>query len=186
MGAPEHGFESPASRAMNADKVDLKNSLAKRIADFLTEIGIEVVPARLSADTFLPGIAVENGRILVDEEKLIYPGDLLHEAGHLALAPPDVRSGLSGEVILPDANMDLVEATAIAWSYAASLHLGLDPKTVFHEGGYRGQSAALLMNFEVGVPLGVNGLQEAGMTMIENAAREGVRPYPHMLKWLRD
>lgn len=171
---------------MNADKVDLKNSLAKLIADFLTEIGIEVVPARLSADTFLPGIAVENGRILVDEEKLIYPGDLLHEAGHLAVATRDVRSGLSGEVILPDANMDLVEAMSIAWSYAASLHLGLDPRTVFHEGGYRGQAAALLMNFEIGVPLGVNGLQEAGMTMIENEARAGVRPYPHMLKWLRD
>lgn len=186
MGARDHGFESPASRTMNADKVGLKNSLAKRIADFLTEIGIEVVPARLSAATFLPGIAVENGRILVDEEKLIYPGDLLHEAGHLALAPRDVRSGLSGEVLLPDANMNLVEAAAIAWSYAASLHLGLDPRTVFHEGGYRGQSAALLMNFQVGVPLGVNGLQDAGMTMIENAAREGVRPYPHMLKWLRD
>ena len=164
----------------------MKSSLAQRIADFLTEIGIEVVPAQLSGDTFLPGIAVEHGRILVDEEKLIYPGDLLHEAGHLAVAPRDLRSGLSGEVILPDANMDLVEASAIAWSYAASLHLGLDPRTVFHEGGYRGQAAALLMNFEIGVPVGVNGLQEAGMTMIGNREREGVRPYPHMLKWLRD
>ena len=164
----------------------MKNSLAKRIADFLTEIGIEVVPAQLSGDTFLPGIAVEHGRILVDEEKLIYPGDLLHEAGHLAVAPGDLRSGLSGEVSLPDANMDLVEASAIAWSYAASLHLGLDSKTVFHEGGYRGQAAALLMNFEIGVPLGVKGLEEAGMTMTKNGAREGIRPYPHMLKWLRD
>lgn len=164
----------------------MKSNLAKHIADFLTEIGIEVVPAQLDDDTFLPGIAVEHGRILVDEEKLIYPGDLLHEAGHLAVAPRDVRSGLSGEVILPDANMDLVEAAAIAWSYAASLHLGLDPKTVFHEGGYRGQAAALLMNFEIGVPVGVNGLEEAGMTTMGTEARANVRPYPHMLKWLRD
>ncbi len=164
----------------------MKSNLAKHIADFLTEIGIEVVAAQLGDDTFLPGIAVEHGRILVDEEKLIYPGDLLHEAGHLAVAPRDVRSGLSGEVILPDANMDLVEAAAIAWSYAASLHLGLDPKTVFHEGGYRGQAAALLMNFEIGVPVGVNGLEEAGMTTMGTEARANVRPYPHMLKWLRD
>ena len=164
----------------------MKSNLATHIVEFLTEIGIEVFPAPLGGDTFLPGIAVEHGRILVDEEKLIYPGDLLHEAGHLAVAPRDVRSGLSGEVILPDANMDLVEASAIAWSYAASLHLGLDPKTVFHEGGYRGQAAALLMNFEIGVPLGVNGLEEAGMTMMGTEARAGVLPYPHMLKWLRD
>ena len=64
---------------------------------------------------------------------------------------------------MPDVNPDAIESQAMPWPYAASLYLGLNPKVVFHEGGYRGQSAALLMNFELGVPPGVSGLQAASM-----------------------
>ncbi len=163
------------------------NPLTQQITDFLTNIGIEIVPAKLSQDTFLPGILVERGRMLVDEEKLTYPGDLLHEAGHLAVAPRELRPDLSGEVVLPEFNMDAVESQAIAWSYAACVNLHLDPTVVFHEKGYKGKSEALLFNFSVGVYVGLNGLQEAGMAASTNQARElGSQPYPHMLKWLRD
>ena len=166
---------------------NFNNPLAQKITDFLTNIGIEIIPAKLSEDTFLPGILVERGRMLVDEEKLTYPGDLLHEAGHLAVAPRELRPELSGEVVLPEFNMDAVESQAIAWSYAACLYLHLDPTVVFHERGYKGKSEALLFNFSVGVYVGLNGLQEAGMAASTNQARElGSLPYPHMLKWLRD
>lgn len=164
----------------------MKNELIQEITGFLKEIGLEIISTRITSETFLPGILVDHGKLLIDVEKLLWPGDLLHEAGHLAVAPAKLRSALSGEVILPDVSMEAIESQAMAWSYAATLHLGLDPKAVFHEGGYRGQAAGLLRNFELGVPLGVNGLQEAGMTIAGNAAREGIRPYPHMLKWLRD
>lgn len=165
-----------------------KNQLTNRITGFLTEIGLEVVPAVLEGETFLSGILVERGRILVDETKLTYPGDLLHEAGHLAVAPASLRAGLSGEVALPDVNMDVIESQAIAWSYAVIRHLEIDPVVLFHEGGYKGQSKALLLNFSLGVYLGVKGLEEAGLTVANNemAAASGVQPYPHMLKWLRD
>jgi hypothetical protein len=164
-----------------------KIDLTKRITDFLREIGFEVIFAPLEGETFLPGILIENGRVMVDEAKLKYPGDLLHEAGHLAIAPGSLRSGLNGEVILPDVNVDAVESQAMAWSYAAVIHLGLDPKVVFHEGGYKGSSEGLLSNFRLGAYIGVNGLQEAGMTATANVTSElGVLPYPHMLKWLRD
>jgi hypothetical protein len=164
-----------------------ENELTKRITDFLTEIGLEITYAPLDDKTFLPGILVEKGRIVVDETKLKYPGDLLHEAGHLAVAPSRLRSGLSGEVFLPEVNMDAVEAQAIAWSYAAIIYLGLDPEIVFHKGGYKGNSEGLLLSFRLGAYIGVNGLQEAGMTATANMAHElGVLPYPHMLKWLRD
>lgn len=163
-----------------------KNELTQKIAGFLKQIGIEVVASGISSETFLPGVLVDRGRLLVDEEKLTWPGDLLHEAGHLAVAPERLRSQLGGEVLLPDTNLDAIESQAIAWSYAASLHLGLDPKLVFHEGGYKGQSEGLLSNFRFGVFLGVNGLEEAGMTVTEKPAPDGVPPFPHMLKWLRD
>ena len=166
---------------------EFKNAVTRRIADFLADIGLEVVSVSISRKTFLPGILVESGRILVDETQLTYPGDLLHEAGHLAVAPRNLRSSLSGEVALPGVRMEPVEAQAIAWSYAAILYLGLDPTVVFHEGGYGVESERLLFNFSLGVYIGVNGLQDAGLTVIgEKATELGLPPYPQMLKWLRD
>jgi hypothetical protein len=164
-----------------------RDPLTSRIVDFLNSIGIEVVPTRLGAEAFLPGILVERGRLLVDESKLTYPGDLLHEAGHLALAPGEVRPGLSGEVIIPGADMSVVEVQVTAWAYAAVTHLEMNPKILFHEGGYGGKSQGLLFTYGVGVYPGANGLHALGMTAIGEAARQmAVAPYPHMLKWLRD
>jgi len=110
----------------------------------------------------------------------------LHEAGHLAVAPGELRPELSGEVVLPGFNMDAVESQAIAWSYAACVYLHLDPALVFHEKGYKGKSEALLLNFRLGVYVGVNGLREAGMASTNQARELGSEPYPHMLKWLND
>lgn len=163
------------------------NPLTNKIADFLTEIGIEIVAFQVKDKTFLPGILVQNGKLLVDEAKLKYPGDLLHEAGHLAMTPSALRIEMSDEVNLPDANMDAIESQAIAWSYAACLYLGLDPRVVFHKDGYKGHSESLLLNFNLGIYIGVNGLEEAGMTASDKLAHDTkVKPYPHMMKWLKD
>lgn len=165
------------------------NALIQKIVDFLTDIGLEIMPKKLDENTFLSGIRIEDGKILVDESRLAFPGDLLHEAGHLALSPSYLRGQMSDEVELPpeEFNMDAIESGAIAWSYAAALHLNLDPRVVFHEGGYKGNSESILLNFSFGVFIGVNILEDAGMTATgENALRLGVEPYPQMLKWLRD
>lgn len=164
-----------------------RSPLTTRIVEFLTTIGIEIIPANLGSGGFLPGILIDGGRLLVDEAKLTYPGDLLHEAGHLAVAPSAVRSSLGGEVVMPGADMHAVEAHVTAWAYAAVVHLGLDPKVLFHEGGYGGKSEGLILTYSLGVYPGAYGLQAAGMTATGEDARErGVAPYPHMLKWVRD
>ena len=69
------------------------------------------------------------------------------------------------------------EMGAIAWSYAAALHIGLDPAVVFHAAGYRGGSQSLLENFRAGRPIGVPILQWAGLNGDD---------YPRMIRWLRD
>ena len=166
---------------------EFKNELTQTLVDFLESIGLEIVPATIDTETFLPGILIENGKMLVDEEKLKYPGDLFHEAGHLAVAPSQIRSSLSGEVILPGVLMEPVEVQAMAWSYAAIIHLGLDPKIVFHDAGYKGSAKGLLENFNRGAYIGVNGLEDAGLTVTgQKATERGFPPYPHMVKWLRD
>jgi hypothetical protein len=153
------------------------------IVAFLRDIGIPVHQGALADSTFLPGILLHQGGIVVDVERLRFPGDLLHEAGHLAVSSPDRRATIDGDAG-PDAAEEMM---AIAWSYAASVHLQLDPSVVFHPEGYRGGADGLIENFTHGRYVGVPMLQWLGMTLERPQAHErGVAPYPHMLKWLRD
>jgi hypothetical protein len=83
--------------------------------------------------------------------------------------------------------MTLLEVAAIAWSYAACLHLEIDPQIVFHPAGYKGKAAALLLSFQLGVYPGANQLQAAGLTLSKEAVLERrLQPFPKMVKWVRD
>ena len=160
--------------------------MVKRIVDFLSEIGIKVGFGEVPEGSFLPGIDVVDGGLVVDESRLRYPGDLLHEAGHLAVSPAVIRPGLQGTIEIKDAIPPVVEAAAMSWSYAACIHLGLDPQVVFHEAGYHGQSQSLLMNFRLGVVPGLPELETAGMTLSKaEANRQGQPAFPAMIRWLR-
>ena len=171
---------SPASTARFADP------LVGRIAGFLRDIGLTVRKDRLSAPTFLPGIRIRRGELVVDETQLSQPGDLLHEAGHLAVAEPGRRTQISDKIEPGPGERGGEEMAAIAWSYAAAVHLELDPATVFHADGYRGGSESLLENFSQGRYVGVPLLQWMGLTFDEAQARErGLAPYPAMRAWLR-
>jgi hypothetical protein len=157
------------------------------IVAFLTAIGLSVREGEVSDSSFLPGIEVENGGLIVDRTRLKYPGDLLHEAGHLAVVSASVRSDLSGEVKTPGENEDIVEVMALLWSYAACLHLNIDPRVVFHVHGYRGHSQGLLNNFELGFFPGVHHLEATGMAIGRaDPSRPEVLPFPVMQVWLRD
>ena len=154
--------------------------LIERLADFIRGIGIDVRPADLTDPTFLTGLAIRDGVIFVDEARLPYPGDMLHEAGHLAVVEPAVRH--APELVSTDGD----EIAAQAWSYAALRHLDLDPEIVFHDGGYRGNSPMLIELFNTGGTFGQPLLQYYGMTFEPRlAAENGVPPFPHMLRWLR-
>ena len=67
------------------------DAVTQRIVRFLVEIGLEVRAETIEEETFLPGILIQDGVILVDEARLTHPGDLLHEAGHLATVTPKKR-----------------------------------------------------------------------------------------------
>jgi len=165
---------------MTSGQID--DPVAVRIVAFLREIGLDVQARALSEPTFLPGVHIEHGGLAVDPTRLTYPGDLLHEAGHLAVVPPAERAAMHGDAGGDQAN----EMMAIGWSYAALVHLGLDPAVVFHAGGYQDGGQTYLRNFAEGRYLAVPMLQWVGLTLDQKrACEEGVAPYPHMLRWLR-
>jgi len=160
-----------------------KDPTTRIMAEFLNEIGIEVIPGKIKEETFLPGILVKNGKLIVDESKLLYPGDLLHEAGHLAVMPSSKRMSIN----ISFGNDPAEEMMALAWSYAVSVHLKINSKILFHEHGYKGGSENLIQAFQQGSYIGLPMLQWLGMAADEkNAPALGKKPFPYMIKWLRD
>ena len=155
--------------------------LVNRLAEFVQSIGIPVERHRIDWKTLFPGLDIRQGRVLIDETLLLHPGNILHEAGHIAVHDPNLRAG---EDFRPSKGEEL---SALAWSYAAATHLGLDSELVFYPGSYQGWDTTLIANFKeqryIGVPL----LQRYGMAFeTKRAEMLGVKPYPHMVRWLRE
>lgn len=159
-----------------------KSQLLKTFCTFLTSIGIEVIEKEFSETSFLPGLKIENGKLIVDQQKLLYPGDLLHEAGHIAVTSAAERSILSDNIMDNRPGKEGEELSAMLWSYAVCLHLKMSPEVVFHKDGYKGDSEWILDNYKNKTFIGLPLLVWMGMTSAQN----DINGFPHMTKWLRD
>ena len=154
---------------------DTRVATIATIVAFLESIGLEVRAGCIEDRAFVPGVVIHHGALVFDVNTVAHPGDLLHEAGHLAVMEPDRRCRCHLDVGKRAAE----EMMAIAWSYAAAVHLGVDPAVVFHADGYRGGSASLIENFTAGRYIGVPTLQWIGLTAEAKRAVElGVPPVP--------
>ena len=119
------------------------SDLIEKMTNFLNERGIPTRFQPLESECFLAGLEIDQGTLLIDSEKLKWPGDILHEAAHIALNPPSRRVTISGKLEVSPAD----EMAALAWSYAAAVALEIDPHIVFHEGGYKNGGAQLVTQF---------------------------------------
>lgn len=157
------------------------------ILSFLKEIGIEVIETELPDGTFLPGLSLGPNCVYVDHSRLLYPGDLLHEAGHLAVTAADQRSKIGTTEIAADWPNGGEELGAILWSYAASKHIGIPEEVVFHKNGYKNESEWLIENFKNEVYIGMPFLEWTGIALGKARAEQENKPeFPAVLKWLRD
>ena len=158
-----------------------KDPIISQIIQFIKGIGINVRTTQLETETFLPGVLIENGELLIDFEKLKYPGDLLHEAGHIALEESEKRINLSGDA---GGGGESLEIGVLLWTYAAARHLEIKPEIVFHENGYKGQAKWLIENFEQGSYIGLPLLQWMGLSAkdSDDPEKEG---FPNMIRWTR-
>lgn len=166
-----------------SDALPFADPLTNRTVDFVRSIGLPVLHGWLDNTTFLPGLAIHAGRLIIDERHLMHPGDVLHEAGRLALTTADLRLELSDKVQVDPA----AEMAIIAWSYAAALRADIDPISVLHPHVCQDGGGSLADNYANGRAPGVPLLQWMGLCLDDrNAAAQGRKAYPHMLKWLRD
>jgi hypothetical protein len=154
------------------------------ICDFLSEIGIQWEVNSINQDTFLPGLLLEHGGVTIDLARLKYPGDILHEAGHIALTAPAIRAELGQAHLDETAAHASEEMGVLLWSWLAARHLGIPADVVFHEHGYKGQADWLVEQFESGNHIGLSLLQWMGIVKRGN---EGKNPdaTPEVDHWLR-
>lgn len=177
-----------------------------RIVDFLHAIGLPLEVGPFGPEGFLPGITIRQGVMRVDPDHIYVSGDLLHEAGHIAIVPSRLRPYLGDNLetslrdAMADGDTDPVAAAALsyteimatAWSYAALKALDLPPETIFFAGGYRmnaEQQARFMTLLEGGNQFGILYLAQGGMTgpcgMMAMMYQNGLPPFPTMTRWLQ-
>jgi hypothetical protein len=153
---------------------------AGRILRFLESIGIPFSSGEIG-DSILGSMTVRDGHIIVDPAIPAWPGDLLHDAGHIAMTEPALRKDLA---MVSDDPAE--EMGAIAWSVAAATKIGIPLETIFHEVGYTGGGQNYIDSFRNDPSIGVPFLAWLGMTAEPRRAAEwGIAAFPTMQRWLR-
>ncbi|MBU0912067.1 MAG: hypothetical protein KKF22_05970 [Gammaproteobacteria bacterium] len=151
-----------------------------QLTAFFQQIELPYQLTSLSGTSFLPGLRIQNGCLLIDPDKLSYLGDCLHEAGHIAVTTSAKRAELQADV-RQSGHGPAEEMAAIAWSWAALQYLKLPPEFLFHSDGYKGGSDAYIAAFTTGKGFGHPLLSWYGMC--ETA--DTTNGYPQMKLWLR-
>ncbi len=160
-----------------------EEQLLRKISSFINDIGIPCEEGIVDQHTFVPGVDIVEGHIVYDAVMLSNPGDLLHEAGHIAVLEESERAVVNSPNVTGDLGNAQAEMAAIAWSWAAVEYLDIKPEVVFHEDGYRGGSEDIMSKFHNGKYFGVDTLEHFGMTT-EQATKDEIA-YPCMEHWLR-
>lgn len=162
-------------------------ALFEKCIVFLNGIGIKTVFTEIEPDSFLPGLLIDEGTIFIDMNLLQHPGDILHEAGHIAVVPAADRRRLSEKDIIQRKDREAEEIMAIAWSYAACRQLKIDPYFVFHDEGYKDGSTFIVDSCGNNTYIGLQMLAGIGLTANDKSAKSFHIPiYPYMIRWLRN
>lgn len=180
---------------------------AGQAVSFLRALGLSVVEVP-GVSGFLPHVAVVNGALHVDVLNVL-PGDLLHEAGHLALMPSRYRSKAHGQLGAafkamlshldehPDglssypecrccrAVLQASDPEATAWQYAAACAIGLPDDLLFPANAFGGTAHEVLFALNQNTYLGIHGLRAAQWTAVSARTARGLPVFPELAFWLQ-
>jgi hypothetical protein len=162
-------------------RTEQRETLIETFHDFLEEIGIVLREGEVPSDSFLPGVCIHSGSVVYDRNTLLYPGDILHEAGHIAVTDSSKRDNISGNVAEVNSGKSAEEQAVLLWTWAAINKIGIPPEVVFHPAGYKNESDSLIEDFESGEYEGLDLL--VWMKMTRSSEERG--GFPQMTNWLR-
>ncbi len=157
----------------------------KRILEFLEEIGIVYYMTDEHFDSFLKGIKIEKGKLSINPEELLCVGDILHEAGHLALVPSNLRHQANNHIGESLGEEYTYEMGVILWSVAAAQHLAIPLTEIFHQKGYKGDAQWLMEQFESGNYIGLPLLKWMGLVAYDEEKKDNIDTFPKMIRWTR-
>jgi hypothetical protein len=199
MPQPMHQPENPEER----------QRWLERAVEFVRSIGLSVKLVGnhpLEPGSFLPQIRIRAGGLEVREDA--FPGDVLHEAGHIAVLPPafrpladkNLRAAFAaaraycdehGDGLMAHPEDPVVRALlqcsdpeATAWQYAAANAIGLPDAWLFPAGSYEGNQETVLQMLKLNRHFGINGLQAAGWTQVSRNPYRATPVYPALAFWL--
>jgi hypothetical protein len=184
-----------------------QNTQVLAVLNFLREIGLKVIQRPLTkqeyTQEFLPNIVIRNGRLIVDPLRAL-PGDILHEAGHVAIFPARIRPYCSNYSINSGNQMADVLAKAgieptiqelkalqycfedlapVAWQFAANLKIGF-PSAVGFATGFKGQGMYVHNSILQSVGLHMGHVTSVSLFYLRMTASKA--SFPTMLRWLND
>jgi hypothetical protein len=155
------------------------------LVDFIKSIGIDIKEDKIDQETFIPGILPLSAGLIIDKDKLKHSGDLLHEAGHIAVTEESLRSQIGSDKVNENWPNDGDEIAANLWSYAVIVYLKIPIESVFHLEAYKLEAEWFIQNFTTGNYIGLPLLQWMGFCHKDKDVDENHAGFPHMLKWLR-
>lgn len=168
---------------------------------FLQSIGLPTMVGTVPESSFLPNIFIRHGTIQVTSGVLI--GDLLHEAGHLAVVPSRFRPLMHGalyrsfdqifeqlanlEPTHPDviAMLHAEDTAATAWSWACGVHLGVAHDDIITTEAFDGDGAGIRSMLSRHQYIGIHALQGSGFCAAHGLCNPKLPVFPRLAFWAK-
>lgn len=156
-----------------------------RTFHFLEEIKIDYYLSDENFDSFLQGVKIQNGTLIINTKNILCVGDILHEAGHLACIPSTLRVKANDNIKDSLGEEYTFEMAVIVWSVAAAAYLEIPLTEIFHQEGYNGDANWLLEQYTAKNYIGLPLLQWMGLAVMEDKTVDGINLPFKMLRWTR-
>jgi len=186
----------------DANPAKLNCEHAQKVMEFLNGIGlrVDVVPG---AKGFIEGILLVDGTVHADPDCEV--SGLLHEAGHLAIIPNDLRHHMSGHLygslrtildeskfltLDPDSQrfralVQTSDPEVTAWAWAVGKHLDIPEELIVMDHEYEGDGEGVRLGLSLNCYSGINGLMHAGFCQVRKNPYRNLPVYPELAFWLQ-
>lgn len=171
-------------------------ALVDKVVAFLTEIGIPCEKGRVGR-SFITNVYIKAGGLVINSKSHV--SDILHEAGHIAVLPSNIRHHAQGDLKQVEKAIDeaigqvtyeqwasddpaakallqVGDPEATAWAWAAGKHLDIPEHLIIEDEHYGETGASLRIMLGCRQYLGING-------MVASRMLKNVAAYPDLQKW---